>query len=89
MPHTFMGLFHANDFRSHSLLRDLEANFGDTQFFIVWDHYDANAPDDFGRYFAAFAGGTRDPGILTDRMRSDAFAATSRDDKTMVLAVRT
>ena len=50
MPHTFMGLFHANDFRSHSLLRDLEANFGDTQFFIVWDHYDAHAPDDFGRY---------------------------------------
>lgn len=47
------------------------------------------APEEFCRYFAAFAGGVHDPGILTDQMRSEAFAATSLDDKTMVLAVRT
>lgn len=48
--HSFMGLFHSNDFRSHSLLRDLESNFGETQFFIVWDQYNAKAADEFARY---------------------------------------
>ena len=48
--HTFMGLFHTNDFRSHSLLRDLEANFGDFQFFIIWDQYNVEAAADFARY---------------------------------------
>ena len=50
MPHTFMGLFHANDFRSHSLLRDLEAHFGEIEFFVVWDQYNEAAADDFARY---------------------------------------
>lgn len=45
-----MGLFQTNDFRSHSLLRDLEVNFGEFQFFVVWDHYDEHAADDFARY---------------------------------------
>jgi hypothetical protein len=48
--HTFMGLFHTNDFRSHSLLRDIESNFGESQFFIVWDQYDVKAADAFARY---------------------------------------
>jgi hypothetical protein len=48
--HSFMGLFQTNDFRSHSLLRDLEANFGEVQFFIVWDQYNARATDDFARF---------------------------------------
>jgi hypothetical protein len=48
--HTFMGLFHTNDFRSHSLFRDLEANFGDFQFFIIWDQYNVEAAADFARY---------------------------------------
>jgi hypothetical protein len=51
MPmHTFMALFHTNDFRSHSLLRDLEANFGECQFFIIWDHYNLKAAADFARF---------------------------------------
>jgi hypothetical protein len=45
-----MALFQTNDFRSHCLLRDLEANFGDFQFFIVWDRYNATAAVDFARY---------------------------------------
>jgi len=45
-----MGLFHTNDFRSHSLLRDLEANFGEIQFFIIWDQYNVKAADDFAPY---------------------------------------
>jgi hypothetical protein len=49
-PHNFMGLFHTNDFRSHSLLRDLEANFGEIQFFIVWDQYDVEMAAHFARY---------------------------------------
>jgi hypothetical protein len=48
--HCFMALFQTNDFRSHSLLRDLEANFGDFQFFIVWDQYNARAAAEFARY---------------------------------------
>lgn len=48
--HTFLGLFQTNDFRSHCLLRDLETTFGDIQFFMMWDRYDAQAPDDFSRY---------------------------------------
>ncbi len=48
--HAFMGLFHTNDFRSHSLLRDLEANFGEFQFFIIWDQYNMEAAVDFARY---------------------------------------
>jgi hypothetical protein len=47
------------------------------------------APEDFGRYFSTFARDEHDPGLLTDRLRSAEFAATSRDDKTMVIAVRT
>jgi hypothetical protein len=50
-PHSFMALFQTNDFRSHCLLRDLEANFGDFQFFIVWDQYDAKAAAEFARYY--------------------------------------
>lgn len=45
-----MALFQTNDFRSHCLLRDLEANFGDFQFFIVWDRYNPKAAADFARY---------------------------------------
>ena len=48
--HAFMGLFHTNDFRSHSLLRDLEANFGEFQFFIIWDQYNMESAVDFARY---------------------------------------
>jgi len=48
--HTFMALFQTNDFRSHCLLRDLEATFGDFQFFLVWDQFNAMAPVDFTRY---------------------------------------
>jgi len=48
--HSFLALFHTNDFRSSCLLRDLEANFGDFQFFIVWDQYDATAAEEFGRF---------------------------------------
>jgi hypothetical protein len=48
--HSFMALFQTNDFRSHCLLRDLEANFGNFEFFIVWDQYNANAATDFARY---------------------------------------
>jgi hypothetical protein len=47
------------------------------------------APADFGGYFSAFSAGTTEPGVLTDRLRSEEFGATSPDDKTMVLAVRT
>ncbi|GAA2347842.1 PP2C family serine/threonine-protein phosphatase [Dactylosporangium salmoneum] len=46
------------------------------------------APQDFGRYFSAFAGPEHSPAMLTDRMHSPEFAAASADDKTMVLAVR-
>jgi hypothetical protein len=49
-PHTFMALFRTNDFRSHCLLRDLEANFDDFQFFIVWDQYNPRADANFRRY---------------------------------------
>jgi hypothetical protein len=45
-----MGLFHTNDFRSHSLLQDLEAHFGEFQFFIIWDHYNVKTAADFVRY---------------------------------------
>jgi len=45
-----MALFQTNDFRSHCLLRDLEANFDDFQFFIVWDQYNPRAAAEFLRY---------------------------------------
>ncbi len=48
--HSFMALFQTNDFRSHCLLRDLEANFDDFQFFIVWDQYNPRAAAEFLRY---------------------------------------
>jgi len=48
--HNFMALFQTNDFRSHCLLRDLEANFGDFEFFIMWDKYNPGAAVDFARY---------------------------------------
>ncbi len=48
--HSFMALFQTNDFRSHCLLRDLETNFDDFQFFIVWDQYNPRAAAEFLRY---------------------------------------
>ena len=45
-----MALFQTNDFRSHCLLRDLETNFDDFQFFIVWDQYNPRAAAEFLRY---------------------------------------
>ena len=48
--HNFMGLFQTNDFRSHCLLRDLEEHFGDIQFFMLWDRYDADTGYDFARF---------------------------------------
>ena len=49
-PHSFMALFQTNDFRSLCLLRDLEANFKDFQFFIIWDQYDPRASADLAGY---------------------------------------
>jgi len=49
-PHHFMALFQTNDFRSDCLLRDLEANFGECRFFIIWDRYDSAAADRFSRH---------------------------------------
>ena len=48
--HSFMALFQTNDFRSLCLLRDLEANFKDFQFFIIWDQYDPRASADLAGY---------------------------------------
>ena len=48
--HSFMGLFHSNDFRSRSLFRDLDSMFGEATFFIVWDHENAQATEDVPRY---------------------------------------
>ncbi len=45
-----MALFQTNDFRSLCLLRDLEANFKDFQFFIIWDQYDPRASADLAGY---------------------------------------
>ncbi|GAA3249526.1 protein phosphatase 2C domain-containing protein [Dactylosporangium siamense] len=47
------------------------------------------APAEFERYFTAFGADRHDAGILSDQLQSEEFAATSRDDKTMLLAVRT
>jgi hypothetical protein len=46
------------------------------------------APADFTGYLRAFAGAGACPADLHRRLESDTFAATSPDDKTMLLAVR-
>lgn len=41
MPHTIIGLFHENDFRSVYLFKDIQNVLGaDTRFVILWDHFD-------------------------------------------------
>lgn len=41
MPHTILGLFHENDFRSMYLLKDIQNVLGrDTRFIILWDRFD-------------------------------------------------
>ena len=45
-----MALFQTNDFRSLCLLRDVEANFTDFQFFIIWDQYNPRAAADLARH---------------------------------------
>jgi hypothetical protein len=46
------------------------------------------APESFGGYFAAFHDPAADPADLARRLGSPEFAATSGDDKSIVLAVR-
>jgi predicted O-methyltransferase YrrM len=48
--HTVIGLFHTKDFRSHSLLRDLEAQFGELKFIIVWDDFIDDRRYDFRQF---------------------------------------
>lgn len=41
MPHTIIGLFHENDFRSVYLFKDIQNVLGaDTRFVILWDQFD-------------------------------------------------